>query len=82
MGLILVYKLYVHPGHRGRGLGRQLLDALIRQLPADADRLYIEHFAANGRAGAFYEREGFTWKGSTQVPPATPHWERCGAHVG
>lgn len=56
----VVYKLYIHPEHRDRGLGPQLIDALIRQLPADADRLYIEHFAANERAGAFYEREGFT----------------------
>jgi GNAT superfamily N-acetyltransferase len=56
----VVYKLYVHPGHRGRGLGPRLLDALIAQLPADADRLYIEHFTANARAGEFYEREGFT----------------------
>ncbi len=56
----VVYKLYVHPQHRGRGLGPQLLDAIIRQLPTDADRLYIEHFVANERAGAFYEREGFT----------------------
>jgi GNAT superfamily N-acetyltransferase len=55
----VVYKLYVHPQHRGRGLGPQLIDALTRQLPADADRLYIEHFVANERAGAFYEREGF-----------------------
>jgi GNAT superfamily N-acetyltransferase len=56
----VVYKLYVHPGQRGRGLGPRLLDALAEQLPADAARLYIEHFAANERAGAFYEREGFT----------------------
>ena len=55
----VVYKLYVHPGHRGHGLGPRLLDALAAQLPADADRLYIEHFAANERAGAFYDREGF-----------------------
>ncbi len=55
----VVYKLYVHPEHRGRGLGPQLLDALIRRLPADADRLYIEHFVGNERAGKFYEREGF-----------------------
>ena len=48
------------PRHRGRGLGRRLLDALIAQLPADARRLYIEHFVANHRAGTFYEREGFT----------------------
>jgi GNAT superfamily N-acetyltransferase len=55
----VVYKLYVHPQYRGRGLGRHLLGALVEQLPADAGRLHIEHFAANERAGAFYEREGF-----------------------
>ena len=54
----VVYKLYVSPDHRGSGLGRRLLDALVAQLPPDADRLAIEHFAANERAGAFYEREG------------------------
>jgi GNAT superfamily N-acetyltransferase len=55
----VVYKLYVHPEQRGRRLGPQILAALVRQLPDDADRLYIEHFAANARAGAFYEREGY-----------------------
>ncbi len=55
----VIYKLYVAPLHRGRGLGPRLLDALIERLPENADRLYIEHFAANERAGAFYEREGF-----------------------
>ncbi|GAB3555520.1 GNAT family N-acetyltransferase [Arthrobacter tumbae] len=56
----VIYKLYVHPQHRGRGLGPQLLDALTKRLPPEAEKLYIEHFAANDRAGAFYEREGFT----------------------
>ncbi|GAA4433755.1 GNAT family N-acetyltransferase [Actinokineospora soli] len=54
----VVYKLYTHPEHRGRGLGTELLDALARAVTAD--RLFVEHFAANARAGAFYEREGFT----------------------
>jgi GNAT superfamily N-acetyltransferase len=66
----VVYKLYVHPEHRGHGLGPQLLDALIGQLPADADRLYIEHFVANERAGAFYEREGFTVE---RIEPSPTH---------
>jgi GNAT superfamily N-acetyltransferase len=68
----VVYKLYVHPGHRGRGLGPQLLDALTRQLPADADRLYTEHFVANERAGAFYEREGFTVERIEASPTEDP----------
>jgi ribosomal protein S18 acetylase RimI-like enzyme len=68
----VVYKLYVHPQHRGRGLGPQLLDALTRQLPADADRLYIEHFVANERAGAFYERAGFTVEQIESSPTGDP----------
>lgn len=68
----VVYKLYVHPQHRGRGLGPLLLDALIRQLPADADRLYIEHFVANARAGAFYEREGFAVDRIEPSPTGNP----------
>jgi ribosomal protein S18 acetylase RimI-like enzyme len=68
----VVYKLYVHPQHRGRGLGPQLLDALTRQLPADTDRLYIEHFVANERAGTFYEREGFTVERIESSPTEDP----------
>ena len=56
----VVYKLYVHPDHRGRGIGPLLIAGLVRQLPPGTGRLYIEHFAGNGRAGTFYEREGFT----------------------
>ncbi len=68
----VIYKLYVHPEHRGRGLGPQLLAALIRQLPPDVDRVYIEHFAANERAGAFYEREGFTVERIESSPTDDP----------
>jgi GNAT superfamily N-acetyltransferase len=68
----VIYKLYVHPGYRGRGLGPQVLAALIRQLPGDADRLYIEHFEANERAGAFYEREGFTVQRIEPSPTQDP----------
>jgi ribosomal protein S18 acetylase RimI-like enzyme len=68
----VVYKLYLHPQYRGRGLGPRVLDALIRQLPADADRLYIEHFAANERAGAFYERAGFTVERIEPSPTEDP----------
>ena len=68
----VVYKLYVHPEHRGRGLGPQVLAAITTQLPADADRLYVEHFVANERAGAFYEREGFTVERIEASPTGDP----------
>ena len=68
----VIYKLYVDPQYRGDGWGPKLLDALISQLPADADRLYIEHFVGNARAGAFYEREGFTVHQNDPGPPDHP----------
>ncbi|MFI9456851.1 GNAT family N-acetyltransferase [Amycolatopsis sp. NPDC052450] len=68
----VVYKLYLHPRHRGRRLGPRLLDVLIGQLPADAERLYIEHFVGNERAGAFYEREGFTVERIESSPTGDP----------
>ncbi len=55
----VVYKLYVAPDLRGCRLGPRLLAALVDRLPADVDRLLVEHVAANRRAAAFYEREGF-----------------------
>ena len=64
----VIYKLYVHPGHRGRRLGPQLVEALVRQLPPGTDRVYIEHFAANVRAGEFYQREGFTVRRIEEAP--------------
>jgi ribosomal protein S18 acetylase RimI-like enzyme len=68
----VIYKLYVHPQYRGHGLGHQLLAALTGQLPSGADRLYIEHFVANERAGAFYEREGFTVERIESSPTEDP----------
>ena len=68
----VVYKLYVSPDRRGSGLGPRLLDALVAQLPSDADRLAIEHFAANERAGAFYEREGYRVERVEPSPTGDP----------
>jgi GNAT superfamily N-acetyltransferase len=68
----VVYKLYVHPEHRSRGIGARLLQAIITRLPPDADRLYIEHFAANERAGALYEREGFPVERIEPSPTGDP----------
>jgi GNAT superfamily N-acetyltransferase len=68
----VIHKLYVHPRHRGHGLGPRLLETLTTQLPTDADRLYIEHFVGNDRAGAFYEREGFTVESVEPGPADNP----------
>ena len=68
----VVYKLYLHPEHRGRGLGPRLIDALTGQLPADADRLCVEHFLGNERAGEFYEREGFAMQRIEPSPTGNP----------
>lgn len=55
----VLYKLYLDPASRGRGLGPALIDAVIQRLPAATPRLCVEHFAGNARAAAFYERERF-----------------------
>ena len=68
----VIYKLYVHPAHRSRGLGPRLLAALVDRLPAGTDRVRIEHFAANERAAAFYEREGFTVERIEPSPTGNP----------
>lgn len=68
----VIYKLYVAPTHRGSGLGPRLLDALVQQLPADVDQVYIEHFAANERAAAFYDREGFVVQRVEASPTGDP----------
>ncbi|WP_134668056.1 MULTISPECIES: GNAT family N-acetyltransferase [unclassified Amycolatopsis] len=68
----VVYKLYLDPEHRGHGLGPQLLDALASHLPEGVDRLRIEHFAANERAAAFYEREGFAVERVEPDPAGDP----------
>lgn len=56
---VVVYKLYLDPRYRGRGLGPRMIAAVIDALPSDVRRLCVEHFAGNVRAAAFYEREGF-----------------------
>ncbi|QDP99012.1 GNAT family N-acetyltransferase [Microlunatus elymi] len=68
----VIYKLYVHPDWRGHGLGPRLIEGLVDQLPPDTDRIYVEVFASNERAIAFYQREGFTLRGTTSNPAGGP----------
>ncbi|WP_394359585.1 GNAT family N-acetyltransferase [Amycolatopsis sp. SB7-3] len=54
----VIRKLYTLP--RYRGLDSRLLEVLIGRSAADTGRVYAEHPVADERAGAFFEREGFT----------------------
>lgn len=55
----VLYKLYVHPDYRGRGIGPRLIAAIVEQLPVEAEHLWVEQLAANTRAAQFYRRQGF-----------------------
>jgi GNAT superfamily N-acetyltransferase len=76
----VMWKLYVAPGHRGQGHGSRLVDAAIEALGPNEQTLLTEHVAANVRAAAFYEREGFAETevvGDTgDTGPASPVWRR------
>src|SRR5699024_2465361 len=54
----VVYKPYLDHDYRGCGLGPALIESILQNLPSNAPRLCVAHFARNERAGAFYEREG------------------------
>jgi len=53
----VMWKLYVHPDHHGRGIGSRLL-ASIEALAAGPE-LWLEVVDGNDRAAAFYEARGF-----------------------
>jgi ribosomal protein S18 acetylase RimI-like enzyme len=77
-GEYVIWKLYLTPEHRGRGLGARLLRAAVGALPPGTDHVLVEHFAGNVRAAAFYEREGFTVvdADSAADDPAALVWRR------
>lgn len=58
-GVPVIWKLYVHPQHRGAGIGPQLIDAMVGEVPGEKGRVRVETFAVNRRAVDFYERVGF-----------------------
>jgi ribosomal protein S18 acetylase RimI-like enzyme len=68
----VLWKLYVHPARRRRGIGRQLLVAAISEVAPEASRLVLEHLAGNERAAAFYEREGFVHLRTDPAPSGDP----------
>lgn len=59
-----LYAIYVRASAYGSGLGQRLLDAAIGDRPAS---LWV--LERNPRARAFYERNGFTHDGTTELLP-------------
>ena len=59
-------QLYVHPAHRGQGIGRDLFAELETCFPGAA-HLELEVDARNGRAVAFYAAHGMTISGKTDT---------------
>lgn len=56
--VLTITRLYVHPTHQRRGLGRRLLEAAIAGHP-HCDQVTLEVAADNEKAVAFYRAEGF-----------------------
>lgn len=54
----------VLPGHRGRGVGRQLLDEVVDSFP-DAELVRVEVEPADAGAVGFYRTNGFVAAGGT-----------------
>ena len=92
--LLNIHDLAVVPTHRGRGIGRALLNAAEREaLQHGCCRLTLEVQEGNTRARKLYERFGFTdyvlgepvatrflCKSLPAAPPAPPQGDSSGKH--
>ena len=74
----IIWKLYVSPNERGRGIGRMLVEGLGDAVAGDASGLLVEHPSENLDAGRFYDNLGFAvaWVDQGDGPGATTVWRR------
>lgn len=74
----IMWKLYVEPLMRGRGIGSKLVDGVIAAVAGRASSVLTEHAAENNEAARFYERTGFNvaWIEEGQGPGATTIFRR------
>jgi len=54
-----LHNIAIAPALQGQGLGRQLLDGMIEQLPAEVKSLYLEVRVSNIAAIRLYQQTGF-----------------------
>nr|WP_255719508.1 GNAT family N-acetyltransferase [Pelomonas sp. P8] len=77
----LIDNLHVHPAAKGGGIGRQLLQAVARELgPAHSEPVFLWVLDANEPAKRFYARMGAEFAEYGMAPPfggvSLPEW-RC-----
>ncbi|MDR7335731.1 GNAT family N-acetyltransferase [Roseateles asaccharophilus] len=77
----LIDNLHVHPDHKGGGLGRRLLQAVVRELGTDStEPLHLWVLDQNEPAKRFYARMGAEFIDPGTTPPfggvCLPEW-RC-----
>lgn len=61
-----VYAIYLSPGVLGRGVGRELMAAALRDVPPEVTTVSLWVLADNTRARSFYEAAGFVADGRCQ----------------
>lgn len=58
---VVLWKLYVLPGHHGLGIGSRLMDEVVEQARESGhDRITLSYLEGNEQAARFYARRGFT----------------------
>ena len=70
----VIWKLYVHPDHQGKGVGSSLLNRLVEAVPEARTTVAIEYIEGNDRAAAVYARHGFVEV--RREPADRPDWPR------
>ena len=63
----VMWKLYVHPEHQGRGIGSRLLEEI--EALVEGDELWLEVVDGNDQAVGFYEANGFAEVERSPGPP-------------
>ncbi|NGN69479.1 GNAT family N-acetyltransferase [Streptomyces sp. A7024] len=73
-GIPVMWKLYVHPDHHGKGVGSALLRAAFARAARTSDRLRLDVLDGNDAAHAFYKAKGFreTGRSSDEENPEWP----------
>lgn len=62
-----LYAIYLRPDHWGKGIGRALLSAVMKEVPKSATRMELWVLEDNKRGRNFYERQGFRLDGATKL---------------